>query len=75
MAAQCVSNRRCCWPGGSFLAECSLPVIYMGSIGGLPNERPEHTVTLHPYYIDQYEVTLTLYRKLLESEKQESPPA
>ncbi|HEX9135353.1 MAG TPA: SUMF1/EgtB/PvdO family nonheme iron enzyme, partial [Nitrospirota bacterium] len=28
----------------------------MGSNDGLPNERPEHTVTLEPYYIDQYEV-------------------
>jgi len=46
----------------------------MGSNDGPPNERPEHTVTLHPYYIDMYEVTLSLYRKFLETEKHESPP-
>ncbi len=46
----------------------------MGSNDGLPNERPEHTVTLDSYYVDQYEVTLSLYRKFLESTKQESPP-
>ncbi|MDP1946381.1 MAG: formylglycine-generating enzyme family protein [Nitrospirota bacterium] len=45
----------------------------MGSNGGLPNERPEHTVTLDSYYVDQYEVTLSLYRNFLESTKQESP--
>jgi formylglycine-generating enzyme required for sulfatase activity len=46
----------------------------MGSNDGLPNERPEHSVTLDAFYIDQYEVTLTLYRKFLESGKHESPP-
>ena len=45
----------------------------MGSNEGLPNERPEHTVELDAYYIDQYEVTLALYRKFLESGKHESP--
>jgi formylglycine-generating enzyme required for sulfatase activity len=52
-------------PAGSFT---------MGSNDGLPNERPEHTVTLDAYYIDQYEVTLALYRKFLESGKHDSPP-
>ncbi len=52
-------------PAGSFT---------MGSNDGLPNERPEHTVALDAYYIDQYEVTLALYRKFLESGKHESPP-
>jgi len=52
-------------PGGSFM---------MGSNDALPNERPEHKVTLDAYYIDQYEVTLALYRKFLESGKHESPP-
>ena len=51
-------------PAGSFS---------MGSNDGLPNERPEHTVTLDSYYIDQSEATLSLYRKFLESTKQESP--
>ena len=46
----------------------------MGSNDGLPNERPEHTVTLDAYYIDQYEVTMALYRKFLESGKHEAPP-
>jgi formylglycine-generating enzyme required for sulfatase activity len=46
----------------------------MGSNDGLPNERPEHTVTLDAYYIDQYEVTLVLYRQFLEATNHESPP-
>lgn len=46
----------------------------MGSNDGLPNERPAHTVTLDAYSIDQYEVTLSLYRKFLETGKQEPPP-
>jgi sulfatase modifying factor 1 len=46
----------------------------MGSDDGLPNERPEHAVTLDAYYIDRYEVTLSLYRKFLEEGKHESPP-
>ncbi len=46
----------------------------MGSNNGLLNERPEHTVTLDAYYIDTYEVTLSLYRKFLEEEQHESPP-
>ncbi len=44
----------------------------MGSNDGLPNERPEHTVMLDSYYIDQYEVTLGLYRKFLELGKKDS---
>ena len=52
-------------PAGSFA---------MGSTDGLPNERPEHRVTLDAFSIDQYEVTLSLYRKFLESGKHESPP-
>lgn len=46
----------------------------MGSNDGLPNERPEHTVELDAFYIDQYEVTLALYRKFLEATQHESPP-
>ena len=46
----------------------------MGSHDGLPNERPEHTVTLDAYYIDRYEVTLSLYQTFLEAGKHESPP-
>lgn len=46
----------------------------MGSNEGLPNERPEHIVELDAYYIDQYEVTLALYRKFLDAGKHDSPP-
>ncbi|MEO5957057.1 MAG: formylglycine-generating enzyme family protein [Nitrospiraceae bacterium] len=46
----------------------------MGSNDSLPNERPEHRVTLDAFFIDQYEVTLSLYRKFLESGKGEFPP-
>jgi sulfatase modifying factor 1 len=46
----------------------------MGSNDGLPNERPEHVIELDAYYIDQYEVTLGLYRKFLDAGKHESPP-
>lgn len=46
----------------------------MGSNDGLPNERPEHPVELDAYYIDQYEVTLALYRKFLDSGMHDSPP-
>ena len=46
----------------------------MGSDDGLPNERPEHKVTLDAYYIDEYEVTMVLYRKFLDEANYESPP-
>ncbi len=40
-------------PGGSFL---------MGSETGEPNERPEHSVTLDPYFIDIFEVSNEAYQ-------------
>lgn len=40
-------------PGGSF---------FMGSDDGLPLERPSHQVTLKPYCIDQFEVTVERYK-------------
>ncbi len=43
----------------------------MGSNDGFPNERPEHTVTLRPYSIDQFEVTTARYQKFVESLKRE----
>lgn len=46
----------------------------MGSNDGLPNERPEHKVWLDSYYIDQYEVTMTLYAKFMEETKRRAPP-
>jgi len=52
-------------PAGPFL---------MGSNDGLPNERPEHTVTLNAYYIDQFEVTAGRYQKFIESAKRDLPP-
>lgn len=52
-------------PAGPFL---------MGSNDGLPNERPEHTVTLNAFYIDQFEVTAGRYQKFIESAKHDLPP-
>src|SRR5215212_6179919 len=46
----------------------------MGSNEGLPNERPEHTVTLPGYYIDQFEITAGRYQKFIESAKRNIPP-
>jgi sulfatase modifying factor 1 len=46
----------------------------MGSNDGLPNERPEHSVTLDAYYIDQYEVTAGRYQQFIESAKRDLPP-
>ncbi len=46
----------------------------MGSDDGPHNERPAHTVTLDAYYIDRYEVTLSLYRKFLEEGNHDAPP-
>ncbi len=46
----------------------------MGSNDGSPNERPEHQVTLGAYYIDQHEITITLYAKFLEETKRRAPP-
>lgn len=51
-------------PAGPFL---------MGSNDGLPNERPEHTVTIKAFYIDQYEVTAGRYQKYVELGKHEPP--
>ncbi len=46
----------------------------MGSNDGPHNERPAHTVTLDAFYIDRYEVTLSLYRKFLEEGNHDAPP-
>jgi len=46
----------------------------MGSNDGLPNERPEHSVTLDAYYIDQYEVTAGRYQQFIESANRNLPP-
>lgn len=52
-------------PAGPFL---------MGSNEGLPNERPEHTVALKAYYIDQFEITAGRYQKFIESAQRNIPP-
>jgi formylglycine-generating enzyme required for sulfatase activity len=52
-------------PAGPFL---------MGSDEGFPNERPEHTVTLNAYYIDQFEVTAGRYQKFIASARRALPP-
>jgi formylglycine-generating enzyme required for sulfatase activity len=46
----------------------------MGSNEGLPNERPEHQVSLDVYYIDQYEITAGRYQKFIESANRNVPP-
>ncbi len=46
----------------------------MGSNDGLPNERPEHKVTLDAYFIDQYEVTAGRYQMFVDSAKRNLPP-
>ena len=46
----------------------------MGSNSGSGNERPEHTVYLWQYAIDQFEVTLSLYSKFLEATGHKAPP-
>ncbi len=45
----------------------------MGSNDGLPAERPEHSISLDPYLIDQYEVSMQLYRKFLVEAQHDSP--
>jgi formylglycine-generating enzyme required for sulfatase activity len=45
-------------PGGSF---------FMGSDDGLPFEKPAHQVTLQPFCIDEFEVTVDRYRSCSES--------
>lgn len=45
----------------------------MGSNDGLPNERPEHQVILDAFYIDQQEVTITLYAAFLEATQRKAP--
>ena len=46
----------------------------MGSNEGLPNERPEHKVSVDAYYMDQFEVTIKLFSKFMEQAKHPAPP-
>ena len=52
-------------PEGEFL---------MGANDGSRNERPEHTVWLDGYYIDQFEVTMERYQKFLDETNHDLPP-
>ena len=52
-------------PAGEFL---------MGDNQGARNERPEHTVFLDSYFIDQFEVTMNRYQKFLDDTDHDFPP-
>jgi formylglycine-generating enzyme required for sulfatase activity len=51
-------------PAGPFL---------MGSNTRLPDEGPQHTVTLKAFYIDKYEVTNLQYKQFIAATKRKSP--
>jgi formylglycine-generating enzyme required for sulfatase activity len=57
-------NRMVLIPAGSFL---------MGTDTRLPDEGPQHRVTLPPYYIDVYEVTNLQYKKFNDATNGRSP--
>ncbi|MBI5197074.1 MAG: formylglycine-generating enzyme family protein [Nitrospirae bacterium] len=44
-----------------------------GSNQRLPDEGPEHTVTLGPYYMDRYEVTNAQYQKFVKATERSLP--
>ncbi len=46
----------------------------MGSNDGLPNERPEHPVTLEAFYIDRQEITIAQYAAFLSATQRKAPP-
>ena len=52
-------------PEGEFL---------MGANDGSRNERPEHTVYLDAYYIDQFELTMERYQAFLDETHHDFPP-
>ena len=52
-------------PEGEFL---------MGANDGSRNERPEHTVYLDAYYIDQFELTMERYQAFLDETYHDFPP-
>jgi len=45
----------------------------MGSNNRLPDEGPEHKVTLKSYWIDKYEVTNLQYKQFIDATKRRSP--
>ena len=61
-------NIRVCPADGMVMLYISACEFQMGSDeGGLPNERPQHTVYLDAFYIDKTEVTNAQYRKCVEA--------
>jgi sulfatase modifying factor 1 len=68
LGASCNDESACTslWvPGGSFMMGRSVDGAdaYLGS----PEEQPEHRVTLSPYWLDKYEVTVGRFRRFVES--------
>jgi len=53
-------------PGGSFLMGRSLSGTDAFDSGN-PGEIPEHSVTISPFYLDTYEVTVARFRQFLEA--------
>lgn len=47
----------------------------MGSANGEDSEKPEHTVYLDDFWIDQFEVTNALYKKCVDAGKCQPPPS
>jgi len=45
----------------------------MGSDDRMPDEGPQHTVTLRAYWIDEYEVTNAQYKKFIDATGRRSP--
>ena len=48
-------------------------LFVMGWDAGDPDEQPPHQVFLSAYYIDQFEVTIGLYRRCVEDDACEEP--
>lgn len=46
----------------------------MGSSEGKADERPVHMVDLDAFYMDKYEVTVSLYAKFLKATRHDTPP-
>ncbi|WP_455200678.1 formylglycine-generating enzyme family protein, partial [Kaarinaea lacus] len=59
-----VPNKMVLIPAGKFT---------MGSNNRLPDEGPEHTVTIGAYYIDIFEVTNLQYKKFNDATRRRSP--
>ena len=48
-------------------------LFVMGWDAGEPDEQPPHQVFLSAYYIDQFEVTIGLYRRCVEADACDEP--